>query len=32
MEKILNAAQYLFEEYKKWAGETIDQMKLHKLR
>ena len=31
MEKILNAAQYLFEEYKKLAGETIDQMKLHKL-
>lgn len=28
MEKILNAAQYLFEEYKKLAGETIDQMKL----
>lgn len=23
MEKILNAAQYLFEEYKKLAGETI---------
>lgn len=31
MEKILNAAQYLFDEYKKMAGETIDQMKLHKL-
>ena len=31
MEKILNAAQYLFEEYKKLAVETIDQMKLHKL-
>lgn len=31
MEKVLNVAQYLFDAYKKMAGETIDQMKLHKL-
>lgn len=31
MEKILNVAQYIFVEYKRRTGETIDQMKLHKL-
>lgn len=31
MEKILNVAQYIFDEYKRRTGETIDQMKLHKL-
>lgn len=31
MEKIINAAQYIFSTYKKISGETIDEMKLHKL-
>ncbi len=31
MEKIINVAQYVFSEYKKIAGEVIDEMKLHKL-
>lgn len=31
MENILNVAQYLFDAYKRMAGETVDQMKLHKL-
>lgn len=31
MEKILNVAQYIFDEYKRRTNEIIDQMKLHKL-
>lgn len=31
MERILDAAQYIFTEYKRMAGEAIDEMKLHKL-
>lgn len=31
MEKIINVAQYIFSEYKRVTGETIDEMKLHKL-
>lgn len=31
MEKVINVAQYIFERYKKTTGETIDEMKLHKL-
>ena len=31
MEKILDAAQYIFSEYKNISGENIDQLKLHKL-
>lgn len=31
MEKIINVAQCIFDEYKKQTGEKIDQMKLHKL-
>ncbi|MCD8110000.1 MAG: DUF4065 domain-containing protein [Clostridiales bacterium] len=31
MEKILDVAQYVFEEYKRRTGEVIDEMKLHKL-
>ena len=31
MERILDVAQFLFDEYKKMSGETIDEMKLHKL-
>lgn len=31
MEKILNVAQYIFDEYKRITDEIIDQMKLHKL-
>lgn len=31
MEKVLNVAQYIFDEYKRRTGEIIDQMKLHKL-
>lgn len=31
MERILDVAQYLIEEYKKITGEAIDEMKLHKL-
>lgn len=31
MEKILNVANFIFEEYKKISGVAIDEMKLHKL-
>ena len=31
MDKIINVAQYVFEEYKRVTGEVIDEMKLHKL-
>lgn len=31
MEKIINVAQYIFDEYKNITKETIDEMKLHKL-
>ena len=31
MEKIINVAQFIFEEYKKITKEIIDEMKLHKL-
>lgn len=31
MEKILDIAKFLFDEYKKLSGEAIDEMKLHKL-
>lgn len=31
MEKVLNVAQYIIDEYKKITGESIDEMKLHKL-
>ena len=31
MEKIINVAQYIFEKYKDISGESIDEMKLHKL-
>ena len=31
MDKIINVAQYIYEEYKKVTGEVIDEMKLHKL-
>ncbi|MDE6747284.1 MAG: DUF4065 domain-containing protein [Oscillospiraceae bacterium] len=31
MEKVLNVAQYIFEEYKRQAKTPIDEMKLHKL-
>ena len=31
MERILDVAQYIYEEYKRLSGETIDEMKLHKL-
>lgn len=31
MEKILDVAQFLFDEYKKASGDVIDEMKLHKL-
>lgn len=30
-EKIVNVAQFIFEEYKKVSGQVIDEMKLHKL-
>lgn len=29
MDKIIDVAQYVFEEYKHITGETIDEMKLH---
>lgn len=29
-EKIINVAQYIYEEYKKMSGSVIDEMKLHK--
>ena len=31
MDKIINVAQYVFQEYKRVTGEVIDEMKLHKL-
>ncbi len=31
MERIVDVAQYIFDEYKKISGEIIDEMKLHKL-
>ncbi|HJB83545.1 MAG TPA: DUF4065 domain-containing protein [Candidatus Mediterraneibacter intestinavium] len=31
MERILDVAQFIFDEYKKQAGKTIDEMKLQKL-
>lgn len=31
MERIIDVAQYIYEEYKMQSGETIDEMKLHKL-
>ena len=31
MEKIINVAQYIFNEYKIMKGEIIDEMKLQKL-
>ena len=31
MERILDVAQFIFEEYKKQAGKAVDEMKLHKL-
>ncbi|MGN0373442.1 MAG: Panacea domain-containing protein [Enterocloster sp.] len=31
MDKIINVAQYVYDEYKRVTGEVIDEMKLHKL-
>lgn len=31
MERIIDVAQYIYEEYKRQSGEIIDEMKLHKL-
>lgn len=31
MERIIDVAQYIYDEYKKQSGEIIDEMKLHKL-
>lgn len=31
MERIIDVAQYIYDEYKKQSGEVIDEMKLHKL-
>ena len=31
MESVYAVAQYIFEEYRKASGQTIDEMKLHKL-
>lgn len=31
MERIVDVAQYIYEEYKRQSGEVIDEMKLHKL-
>lgn len=31
MESIVDVAQYIYEEYKRQSGESIDEMKLHKL-
>lgn len=31
MERILDVAQFIFEEYRRISGERIDEMKLHKL-
>ena len=31
MDKVMNIASYICEEYRKISGEAIDEMKLHKL-
>lgn len=31
MERIIDVAQYIYDEYKQQSGEVIDEMKLHKL-
>ncbi len=31
MDRIVDVAQYIFDEYKKISGEVVDEMKLHKL-
>lgn len=31
MERIIDVAQYIYDEYKQLSGEVIDEMKLHKL-
>ncbi|MCM1039693.1 MAG: DUF4065 domain-containing protein [Roseburia sp.] len=31
MERIIDVAQYIFDEYRRQSGEVIDEMKLHKL-
>ena len=31
MERIVDVAQYIYDEYKRQSGEAIDEMKLHKL-
>lgn len=31
MERIIDVAQYIFDEYKRLSGKVIDEMKLHKL-
>lgn len=31
MERIIDVAQYIYDEYKRQSGEIIDEMKLHKL-
>lgn len=31
MERVLDVAQYIFDEYKKRSGTSVDEMKLHKL-
>ena len=31
MERIIDVAQYIYDEYKRQSGEVIDEMKLHKL-
>lgn len=31
MERIIDVAQYIYDEYKRQSGEAIDEMKLHKL-
>lgn len=31
MERVYDVAQYIFDEYKRVSGQTIDKMKLHKL-
>lgn len=31
MERIIDVAQYIYNEYKQQSGKVIDEMKLHKL-
>ncbi len=31
VERIIDVAQYIYDEYKRQSGEVIDEMKLHKL-